>query len=113
MKMATEEHRVITVITAAKQTLFRGRSQTYELSHTVEGGINLTEHDVMTGCMATYPDYPVPERMKGPGEGSGRISEEQLFFPAPSRKAHRHSAPSTLPGVAPRVRLAFTGPIKH
>lgn len=87
MKMATEEHRVITVITAAKQTLFRPRSQTYELSHTVEGGINLTELDVMTGCMATYPDYLVPERMKGPGQVLGGSQRNNFSF------LHLHARP--------------------
>lgn len=89
MKVATEEHRVITVITAAKQTLFRGRSQTYGLSHIVEGGINLTKLDVTTGCMATYPNYLVPERMKGPGQVLGWSQRNNSFL-------HLHAWPTRL-----------------
>lgn len=88
MKMATEEHRVITVITAAKQTLFRGRSQTYELSHIMESGINLTDLDVLTGYMVTYPDYLVPERMKGCGQVLGGPQRNNSSF------LHHHARPT-------------------
>lgn len=90
MKVATEEHRAITVITAAKQTLLCGRSQTYGLSHIVEGGINLTELDVMTDCMAIYPNYLVPERMKGPGQVLRGSQKNNSSF------LHLHAGPTRL-----------------
>lgn len=83
MKVATKEHGVITIITAAKQTLFQGGSQMYEPNHMVESGNNLIELDEMPCCTATYPNYPGSERTKGPGQVLARY---QLSFPASSCK---------------------------
>lgn len=87
----------------------------------VERGVNLTELDGMTGCMATYPNYLEPERMRGPDRFWENLRGTTLF-PAPSCKAHkalkmycslhRGSVRSSLPGVVQTVRLAFIGPIK-
>lgn len=110
MKVATEEHGVITIITAAKQTLFRGRSQTCEPSHMVESGNNLTELDAMTCCTTTCPNYPGSEGTKGPGHV---LARSRLFFPASSCKDPEGLEESVCLYTQPQLDCSLPGAVQR